>query len=387
MTATDPTTVCLLTAEGRGAVAVIAVSGPNADAVVAPWFRSASGWAVAEIPVGRIAFGRWGAELGEEVVLVRLDAGIEIHCHGGAAASRAIVNNLVQLGAHAIPPNAWVASQSPDAIVAAASVCLGKVATERAALVLLDQLSGALSGAILHVLKLLEQDQSELALDQLQTLAERWPLGRRLTEPARVVLTGPPNVGKSSLINALVGYERAIVFDTPGTTRDVVTASTAIDGWSVELVDTAGLRSAAEGIEQAGIELAQQQLAEADLVVLVGEATDWLAGKVPAGEFASWWADRPLLRVANKGDQLTEPERQLLSEQHPPLICTSAVDGWGVPALLEAVAEQVVPKELEPQAAVPFTLDQQQAIVRAMDHIEQGEVAHAQFALQQLLQA
>ena len=86
-----------------------------------------------------------------------------------------------------------------------------------------------------------------------------------------MVLAGRTNVGKSSLLNALAGHGRAIVHHVPGTTRDAVTVATAIDGWPVELCDTAGLRPPDDAVERAGIELARERLAEADLVVLVAD--------------------------------------------------------------------------------------------------------------------
>ena len=93
-----------------------------------------------------------------------------------------------------------------------------------------------------------------------------------------MVLAGRPNVGKSSLMNALAGHGRSIVHHAPGTTRDAVTLTTAIDGWPVELCDTAGLRPAGDALESAGIERAQERLARADLVVLVcDQSMPWSA--------------------------------------------------------------------------------------------------------------
>ena len=99
-----------------------------------------------------------------------------------------------------------------------------------------------------------------------------------------MVIAGPPNVGKSSLINALLGFQRAIVFDLPGTTRDVVTAVTALDGWPVELSDTAGLRSSDDPLELAGIEQAHRQAAAADCLLLVFDASQpWSARESAIG--------------------------------------------------------------------------------------------------------
>ena len=87
------------------------------------------------------------------------------------------------------------------------------------------------------------------------------------------MIAGKPNVGKSSLINALVGYDRSIVHPAPGTTRDVVAASTAIDGWPATLCDTAGLHGGGDAIKHNGIALASRRIAEADLVLLVFDAS------------------------------------------------------------------------------------------------------------------
>src|SRR5690606_16577637 len=93
----------------------------------------------------------------------------------------------------------------------------------------------------------------EEARRRLAALVDRAPLGLHLTRPWHVALAGAPNVGKSSLLNAVLGYGRAIVFDQPGTTRDVLDAVTAIDGWPVRLTDGAGLRESVDALEAAGV--------------------------------------------------------------------------------------------------------------------------------------
>lgn len=379
-------TVCVLTPHGRGAIAVVSVDGPDAANVVAPLFVAASGKRLAEIPQGRVAFGRWSVAGREEVVVTRFAGRVEIHCHGGIAASRALVESLVEVGCQRVDPVSWLITSGHDPLAAAASELLGRAPTEKAALVLLDQWSGALRTEIERIIALLDSELWDEVQQAIQTLSDRWPLGKRLTQPARVVLTGPPNVGKSSLINALVGYERAIVFDLPGTTRDVVTATTAIDGWAVELIDTAGLRLQATGVEQAGIELAQRALARADLVLRVADAQNHLAGREPATVFDDWVEGKPMIQVINKVDLLATDQREQLSQQaDDSLVATSATTGEGVETLLERIADVVVPQEPPAGAAVPVTESQHGSLTTALGFLVKLDSAKTQETLLAML--
>src|SRR5262249_7726954 len=113
--------------------------------------------------------------------------------------------------------------------------------TLRTAAILLDQLNGAFATEVRRILALFETDPRNAAFS-LHRLAELGnTVGRHLVEPWKVVVAGPPNVGKSSLVNALAGYQRSVVSEVAGTTRDAVSVRTAFDGWPVELIDTAGL--------------------------------------------------------------------------------------------------------------------------------------------------
>ena len=264
-----PMRIVQLTPPGRGAVATVLVEGPDARQQVDGQFRSPRGTPLGSCPVERLVYGRFGPPPGEEVVIhCHSGQSVEIHCHGGDAAVTRIVRLLERTGSTPVSWRAWAPSHHDDPIAAAAHLALADARTERTAAILLDQYQGALRRAWAEV-------RTALALDdavQARALLERsWPapVGRHLVEPWRVVLAGEPNVGKSSLINALLGYPRTIVHSAPGTTRDVVTAIAAVDGWPLTFCDTAGLRQGRHPLEQAGIDKAQQQLAAADLVLLV----------------------------------------------------------------------------------------------------------------------
>jgi tRNA modification GTPase len=271
------TRVRVLTPAGRGAIAVVEVVGDDAANLVDHWFEGSQ--PIASAPIDAIRFGRWRRPNddapGEELVVVRTaENRVEIHCHGGVAASAAIVASIEPSALAADGPEYQRHPRlAPTAHIGdELRLALANAPTERVAGVLLDQLNGALEAALRSLVQLIEQRDAQRAIELIDDLLSRERLGVHLTRPWRVVIAGAPNVGKSSLINALVGYDRAIVFDQPGTTRDVVTATTAIGGWPVTLADTAGVRATDDTLEAAGVELALATLRDADIVVMAREA-------------------------------------------------------------------------------------------------------------------
>ncbi|QDU91404.1 tRNA modification GTPase MnmE [Pirellulimonas nuda] len=328
MTAAGATAVCVLTPPGRGAVAVVGVAGPRAAEAVDACFLPASGVKVSDQPPGAIRLGRWLARDGEELIVVRRppDA-VEVHCHGGDAAVRGVVRALAAAGCVEAEPT----PQASPPTAAAALAMLGQATTLRAAAVLWDQAEGALDRALRGVRDRLDRGECDAAGAALDRLLRHAPVGLHLVHPWRVVIAGSPNVGKSSLANALLGYERSVVFDQPGTTRDVVASRTAIDGWPVELSDTAGLRDATDAVEREGVSLAIERLRRADVVIELSEGP----GEGGAGEGA--WFDAGAsgarrIAVASKCD--TGPP--LAAED--PRLATSARTGQGIDALLRAIA-------------------------------------------------
>lgn len=376
------TYVVELTPVGRGAVTVVLVAGPDAVRAVGNRFASAGKLSIPAAPVGRILFGRWGASGEELVVCRRAEDRIEVHCHGGVAAVRAVMDSLQAEGCSSIPWQEWIRQDrvsSGDKITSEAQIALADAVTIRTAGILLDQFNGVLSAAIREVLTAVAAEDWLQAATLLGNLLERRDVGPHLTTPWRVVLAGPPNVGKSSLINALAGYERAIVSPIPGTTRDVVALTTAIDGWPVVLADTAGLRTSDDELESAGVELARAALANADLAILVCDAA--------ASELGSaQWKSLPLrtIEVRNKIDLVCE-SGGVGDDPARGLIPVSALTGEGIAALAAAIGAALVPNPPTRGAAVPFTRAQFDALDIAHEAIECRHVATANEALQSLL--
>lgn len=386
----------LLTAPGRGAIAVVAVFGPLAECVVDDHFRSASRQSLAACPPDRVLFGVWrhgdgsnGATHSEDVVVSRAGDVIEVHCHGGEAASASILAALAAGGCRVVGHREWLEARGMSPIAVDAELALAQATTLRTAAILADQRAGALERAVDAIHAYFVNGNLDAARNSLRALLAHKRLGLRLTQPWRVAVAGRPNVGKSSLVNALVGYERSIVFDEPGTTRDILAAETAVDGWPVRLTDSAGMRASSCAIEGAGVELARRSAAAADLVLWVLDATT-LESLSPAaidesvqGELAGEeLTDAPVLPVVNKID--LRPEAATTAPALDHCVHVSAVTRDGFDALLAAIARRLVPDPPPRRAAVLFTVAQIAALEAVLVAVEEGSIPAALAALRNL---
>jgi tRNA modification GTPase len=351
--AISPLHVVQLTPPGRGAIATILVEGPGAVDLIETMERTRFGRPLSDFPDDRLVVGRFAEENGEEIVIRRRGPKtVELHCHGGYAAAAMIEETLRQKGCRVIAWQEWTAKVQKDPIAAAAKLALAEATTQRTAAILLDQYNGALGRTFETIQQNIDEKNFTAARQHVDSLLSLVTLGAHLTKPWRVVVAGPPNAGKSTLINALVGFERSIVHHTPGTTRDAVTVTTAMDGWPVELCDTAGLHAKAEGIEKAGMELARQKIGEADLTVLVFDLSKkWSRADQSLAESYS-----NAMLVHNKID-IAGPDFGS-KDDRPEGLFISALSGMGIEKLVGTIAKQLVPVPPSPGAAVPFTMEQ-----------------------------
>jgi len=372
--------VAVLTPQGRGAVATIGIRGAGAVQLVDQCVALAAGQPLGSCAAGRVLLGRVGfaGAAAEEVVvgLVAPDE-VEVHCHGGLAAAEAVAQTLVAAGGRRVGWQEWVQDGASDPIAAAALLALPQARTERTAAILLAQYRGALRSEVVAIDELLGRGENSAAGNRLTQLAERADVGLHLTQPWRVVVAGRPNAGKSSLVNALLGYQRAIVFEQPGTTRDVLTAATALDGWPIELADTAGLRAPGNPIEAAGVERAAAAITAADLTLLVAETTAAWDAALHAQVAAS---ARRLLIVHNKSDLAPPP-----ADGRPSGIAVSAKTLAGIDTLAAAITSAIVPQPQAADAAVPITAEQFTVLAEAREQLTRSGAGAARSALTRLL--
>ncbi|MEB2283370.1 MAG: tRNA uridine-5-carboxymethylaminomethyl(34) synthesis GTPase MnmE [Polyangiaceae bacterium UTPRO1] len=375
------TIAAIATAPGPGGIAIVRVSGSEACAVADAVFRRATGSGVPEsrrIYVGNLvdpatgevidevlAFGMRGPKsfTGEDVV--------EIHCHGGTLVTRRILETICARPAvRPAEPGEFTKraflNGRIDLVQAEAVADLIAARSEAGRRLAMSQLEGHLSncverlrGAIVGAcarcevaLDFPEEDVPEFEPDEvrgelirvrreLEAMAATFERGRLRYAGARVALIGRPNVGKSSLMNALAGHERAIVTPVPGTTRDVLEAAIVIDGAPVVILDTAGLRDAAGVVEELGIERTHRTVEDAECVLAIFDASAEL-------HVDDWHVARALrhertIAVLNKTDigiRLSDEAVRLLVGSAP-IVRVSAVTRDGLDELTAAIGTTV----------------------------------------------
>ncbi len=377
------TIVSLLTAAGRGALAVIAVQGHSAIDAAERFFVPLGKTSLRDRVDGALAYGRWGGERGEQLLIVRRSVeSLEIHCHGGLAACEAIVRDLESIGCQRI---AWqerrsVSIHGSSRIEAEALHAISKAGGIHAAKILAWQLSGALEKEIQSIVALLQdslqvvESDLDLVKARLNQLLESSHVGCRLITPWRIVLSGEVNVGKSSLMNAMAGYSRSIVSEQPGTTRDLVEMRVVFDGWEFDVCDTAGerltSRAGISSVEKEGIERATTAVANADLVLRVIDIKTFSTQEFSQMEFASG----QLIAVSKSDlDQEQGENLRILQESYPKknpkVVCTSATSGAGINELIGAIVSACVPLPPRIGSPVVFTNRQLELISKAASQL------------------
>jgi tRNA modification GTPase len=325
----DDTIAAISTAVGEGAIAVLRVSGPEAVNLIARIFRGSI--APEKMEPRRSYFGEIYDVTGviDQVLLTIFrhpqsytgEDLVEISCHGGILVTRRILSLLLDTGARSAEPGEFTQraflNGKMDLTQAEAVMDLIRAQTELALRAANEQLAGHLGRELTKIQdellttlahieayidfpdegispetgKMLFErvEQTGASLARLVATADQ---GRILRHGLRTVIYGEPNVGKSSLLNLLLGYDRAIVSETPGTTRDTIEETINVRGIPVRLIDTAGKRLSEDSIEKEGIRRTELQLAQADLVLQVVDASLPPVERCLASPFAEATEDR-----------------------------------------------------------------------------------------------
>jgi len=405
------TIVALATPTGRGALSVIRMSGIHAHeigaAVISRWPRRAREAVLS--PLRDAA----GGEL-DRAVVVRYDApasftgedAVEISTHGGLVVPATVVAAFIERGARAAAPGEFtrraVLNGKLDILQAEATADLIAAGSRSAQRVALHQLDGGLSRRILalrqDVLKIEaliaydidfpEEDDGPIAPAHtlaalvdlegaLQSLLATARGGELVRDGAVVVLAGAPNVGKSSLFNALIGRTQAIVTAIPGTTRDALEAVIEGDPWPLRLIDTAGLRQTSDPIERLGIEVSEAYVRRAAIVLACGEniATLRDAGRAVRAASGDGGPSAPIVLVRTKSD-VTRDASSALAElggevEAAAVVEVSAETGAGVAELVTSIERVLAATDGAPDLDAPVLTQarHRRAIAHALEEL------------------
>jgi tRNA modification GTPase len=423
----DDTIVAIATPPGRGGIGVVRVAGPEAKAIASALLRLSGG---KQLEAGRAHFGELiepaTGERIDEVVATYFakphsyttDDVVELSCHGAPVVLRHVVELALEHGARLAEPGEFTMraflNGRIDLTQAEAVRDLIESQTLYQAKVAAQQLEGALSHRLQPVKELLialiarmeagvdfaEDDVSVMPGEQIVAAIEevRGPLekllasfdyGKVVHEGLTLAIVGRPNVGKSSLFNRLVERERAIVTATPGTTRDLVTETVAIGGLPVRLIDTAGIRNALDEAESIGIRKSLEALADADLVLVVLDASQDVDDT--DRELMRDVAERTAIIVQNKIDAVSNEKSPTLSptagdKGRAPgtgripgdsVVRTSALSGEGIEALRGMILKKIGGDGVQIESGFLTNVRQQDLVKKSLDGLAAAKVAVA----------
>ena len=304
----NDTIAAISTAIGEAGIAIVRMSGDDSVNIIDEIFVSASGKKMAEAENRKFLYGHIadGDKLIDEVLVVKMKGPhsytaediVEVHCHGGVVSVKRILNLILSKGARLAEKGEFTKrgflNGRIDLTQAEAVIDMIKAKTDISFDMGLNQLSGALS-EVLNKLKdelvsmqalivanidfpdediedaayhdLMER--SDKILEKMDNLLDNSKNSRLLRDGINTVILGKPNVGKSSLLNGLLKYDRAIVTDIAGTTRDIIEDYINLDGVLLKITDTAGIRETDDEVEKIGVNIAREKLKEADLVIAI----------------------------------------------------------------------------------------------------------------------
>lgn len=406
------TIAAIATAIGEGGISIIRVSGDKALQIVDRIFKSKNGASILDMKPYTMKYGnivdREDGENLDEVIISFMKAPrsftaentVEINCHGGVISTNRVLQEVIKAGARLAEPGEFTKraflNGRIDLSQAEAVMDIITAKTELSMKSAMMQSEGILSREIndlrtkvLDIVALIEyavdftEDEEEIdpeipvrvgeklksVINTIDSLLKSADEGKIIRDGLNMVIVGKPNVGKSSLLNALLKEKRAIVTDIPGTTRDVIEEYINLDGIPVRIVDTAGIRETEDVVEKIGVEKSKQKISEADLVVFMLDVSRELDDEDK--EIIEYIKDKKYVILLNKVDLDKKLNLESLSDLSN-FIEISAKTGFGIDLLKEKIKELFFNGTIDSESLMITNTRHKQALYRAIDNLQLG---------------
>ena len=412
MTIKEKTIAAVATPAGVGGIATLRVSGADAIEICDKAFVSANGKKLAELKGYSAAYGKiYDKEqpVDEAVCLVFRaphsftgEDVVEITCHGGIFVMQKVLRVILQCGA--VPAGAGefskraflngkidlsgaegimsiINSQGEQGLSASLNILEGSLSRKT------DEINNSLLEINAHISAWVDYPDEEIeeineaeivntlkkAQCELQSLLDRFDSGMAVTTGVEAAIIGKPNAGKSTLMNLLTGYDRSIVTDVKGTTRDVVEETVNIDGCILRLSDTAGIRETGDTVEKLGVERSREKIRRSAVVIAVFDSGDELTKEDT--DLIELCRNKPVIPVLNKSDKENIIDKDYIISALGEPVIMSAKNGKGLQELKDRVTTLLGTKNFDPNAAMLANERQRQCVTKALESLKEAENA------------
>lgn len=403
-------TICAIaTPIGEGGISIIRISGNNALDMASSIFRPKNKQDIKNMKTYTMRYGNVinaeNNEIVDDVILSYMKGPysytgenvVEINCHGGVVATNRVLNEIVKAGARLSEPGEFTKraflNGKIDLSQAEAVIDIIRAKTELSMKSAIMQSKGSLSKEIgelrkylLNVLALIEyavdftEDDEDIiddnllfqikdginkTIERIKKLLKNADEGKIIRDGLNMVIVGKPNVGKSSLLNALLKEKRAIVTDIPGTTRDIIEEYINIDGIPVRIIDTAGIRDTEDTVEKIGVERSKEKIEEADLVVLMMDSSREVDDEDKL--IIDAVKDKKYITLLNKIDLNRKISDDIIGNLRN-IIEISAKNEIGIDNLKDKIKEIFFDGEIDSESLIISNTRHKQALYRALEN-------------------